>query len=55
MLNDYVLEKFLLQEEVRCFSVGKQTEMLNVFDKLMSQIKEENANVTVSELLSKLH
>ena len=52
MLNDYFLEKFFLQKEVQKMSVSEQSKILHIFDCLMVQIREENHDVTISELLS---
>lgn len=42
MLNDEVLEKILLHPNMRRFCLYEQTEIINMFDDVMEQMKEEN-------------
>ena len=52
MLNDEVLEKILLHPNMRRFCLYEQTEIINMFDDVMEQMKEEKPYATISELLS---
>ena len=52
MLNDEVLEKILLHPNIREFGLYQQTEIINMFDDVIEQMKEEKPYATISELLS---
>lgn len=52
MLNDEVLEKILLHPNMRNYCLHQQTEIINIFDDVVQQMKEEKPYATISELLA---
>lgn len=52
MLKDEILEKIFGHKEMQKIPVGCQDTAVTVFDEILEKIREENPNVTVSELLS---
>lgn len=52
MLNDEVLEKLLLHPNMREFCLYQQTQIINMFDDVVQQMKEEKPYASISELLS---
>lgn len=53
MLNDEVLEKLLLHPNMKDFCLYQQTQIINIFDDVVQQMKEEKPYASISELLSK--
>lgn len=52
MLNDDILEKIICHRAVSNFCLETQAEIINMFEEILEQIKEDNPYVTVSELLN---
>ena len=51
MLNDEILEKILTHPNMREFCFHQQTEIINMLDDILKQMKEERPYATISELL----
>ena len=52
MLSDYFLDKFFMHEKVQELSVGEQSVIIQIFDDITTQIREEKSYATIHELLS---
>lgn len=52
MLNDMILEKIFGNKDMQMIPIGYQSISVNVFDRVLESIKEENPDVKLSELLS---
>lgn len=53
MLNDYVLEKILINKEVVDYSVSEQSRIIGIFESIIVEICKEDEYADVSKLLSK--
>ena len=52
MLSNEILEKVFANEEMQTVPIGYQATVVSVFEKVLTEIKEENENATLSAILS---
>ena len=52
MLSNELLEKVFADEEMQLVPIGYQATVVNVFEKVLTEIKEENEDATLSTILS---
>lgn len=52
MLSNEILEKVFADEEMQTVPIGYQATVVSVFEKVLTEIKEENEDATLSTILS---
>ena len=52
MLQDRILERIFAHKDMRCVPIGYQSTVINVITDVLYEMKGENPNVTISELLT---
>lgn len=52
MLSNEILEKVFANDEMQKVPIGYQATVVSVFEKVLTEIKEENENATLSTILS---
>lgn len=52
MLSNEILEKVFADEEMQTVPIGYQATVVSVFEKVLTEIEEENENATLSTILS---
>ena len=51
MFSDQILEKIFADKEMQRIPIGCQSTAVNVFERVLESIREENPYATISELL----
>ena len=51
MFSDQILEKIFADKEMQTIPIGCQSTAVNVFERVLESIREENPYATISELL----
>ena len=52
MLSNEILEKVFADDEMQTVPIGYQATVVSVFEKVLTEIKEENEDATLSTILS---
>ena len=52
MFSDQILEKIFADKEMQTIPIGCQSTAVNVFERVLESIREENPYANISELLS---